>query len=64
MKLVTLDNEEMVIANIDGKYFAFNNTCPHASGPLAEGELEGDTAMPLDVTAARTQTQLLLQPGL
>ena len=42
MKLVTLDNEEMVIANIDGKYFAFNNTCPHASGPLAEGEFEGD----------------------
>jgi hypothetical protein len=42
MKLVTLDSEEVVIANVDGEYFAFNNTCPHEGGPLAEGELEGD----------------------
>ncbi len=42
MKLVDLDGEEIVIANVDGEYFAFNNTCPHADGPLADGELEGD----------------------
>ena len=42
MKLVNLDGEEIAIANVDGEYFAFNNTCPHAGGPLAEGELEGD----------------------
>ena len=42
MKLVDLDGEEIAIANVDGEYFAFNNTCPHAGGPLAEGELEGD----------------------
>ena len=42
MKLVDLDGEGIAIANVDGEYFAFNNTCPHVGGPLAEGELEGD----------------------
>ena len=42
MKPVDLDGEEIAIANVDGEYFAFNNTCPHVGGPLAEGELEGD----------------------
>lgn len=42
MKLVDLDGEEIVIANVDGEYFAFNNTCPHAGGGLVDGEFEGD----------------------
>lgn len=42
MKVVTLDGEEVAIANVDGRFFAFANTCPHAGGPLADGELEGD----------------------
>ena len=42
LKLVDLDGEEIVIANIKGEHFAFSNICPHAGGPLAEGELEGD----------------------
>ena len=33
---------EMKLVDLDGEYFAFNNTCPHIGGPLAEGELEGD----------------------
>ena len=37
IKPVDLDGEEIAIANVDGEYFAFNNTCPHAGGPLAEG---------------------------
>ena len=42
MKLVDLDDEEVVIANVDGAYFAFGNECPHAGGPLVEGELQGE----------------------
>ncbi len=42
MKLVDVDGEEVVIANVDGEYFAFNNTCTHEGGPLVEGELAGD----------------------
>ncbi len=42
LKQVECEGEEIAIANVDGEYFAFNNTCPHAGGPLAEGELDGD----------------------
>ncbi len=37
MKLVEVDGEEVVIANVDGEYFAFSNTCTHEGGPLVEG---------------------------
>ena len=42
MKLVDVDGEEVVIANVDGEYFAFSNTCTHVGGPLSDGELKGD----------------------
>ena len=43
LKLVDLDGEEVVIANVDGAFFAFGNECTHVGGPLVEGELEGET---------------------
>ena len=43
MKLVDLDGEEVVIANVDGAFFAFGNECTHVGGPLVEGVLEGET---------------------
>jgi chaperonin GroES len=39
---VKVDGDEVVIANVDGEYFAFSNTCTHEGGPLSDGELEGD----------------------
>ncbi len=42
MKLVDLDGEEVVIANVDGAFFAFGNVCTHVGGPLIEGELQGE----------------------
>ncbi len=41
MMLVDDDGEEIVIANVDGEYFAFSDTCTHEGGPLSDGELEG-----------------------
>lgn len=43
MKLVDLAGEKVVIANVDGAFFAFSNDCTHVGGPLVEGELKGDT---------------------
>lgn len=43
MKAVDLDGEEVVVANVDGVFFAFSNTCTHKGGPLADGELAGET---------------------
>lgn len=42
MKLVEIDGSEVVIANVEGAYFAFSNTCSHEGGPLVEGELDND----------------------
>ncbi len=41
MLLVDVGGEEIVIANVDGEYFAFSDTCTHEGGPLSDGELEG-----------------------
>ena len=31
----------IALFNIDGSFYAVDNTCPHAGGPLGEGHLEG-----------------------
>lgn len=41
MVLVEIDDEEIVVANANGEYYAFSAECPHAGGPLDEGEMEG-----------------------
>lgn len=41
MKEVQVDGQKICIANIEGKYFAIDNTCSHEGGPLADGKLEG-----------------------
>jgi nitrite reductase/ring-hydroxylating ferredoxin subunit len=38
---VELDGETVAVYNVDGKYFATQNDCTHAMGPLSEGELDG-----------------------
>lgn len=41
MKLVKVGGEDVLLANIQGKFYAIGNTCTHRGGPLAEGTLEG-----------------------
>jgi nitrite reductase (NADH) small subunit len=36
-----VEGATIAVANVDGKFFAINNTCLHRGGPLAEGELNG-----------------------
>ena len=31
--------QTVAISNVDGKFYAINNTCLHRGGPLGEGEL-------------------------
>ena len=41
MKVFQIDDEEVCVVNVDGKYYAINNICTHEGGPLADGNLEG-----------------------
>ena len=40
-KKVMIGNKAILLANIDGAYYAIDNTCPHLGGSLADGKLEG-----------------------
>jgi nitrite reductase/ring-hydroxylating ferredoxin subunit len=31
----------IAVFNVDGRYYAIDNLCPHRGGPLGEGDLEG-----------------------
>ncbi len=42
MKIVEVNDTEVVLANIDGKIVCFSNECTHRQGPMGEGMLEGD----------------------
>ncbi len=42
MKLVELGDERILVANVDGDYFAVSEVCTHAFIPLSEGDLDGE----------------------
>lgn len=39
MKIVEVDGDEVVLANVGGDIVAFGNECTHRGGPLGEGIL-------------------------
>ncbi len=39
--VVELNGARIAIFNVDGAFYAMDDTCTHAGGPLSEGELEG-----------------------
>ena len=41
MIVVEFNDLDVAIANVDGELFAFDAECPHAGGPLDEGDVEG-----------------------
>jgi len=40
-KLLFLKGEPVAVYNVDGEFYATQDACTHAGGPLSEGELEG-----------------------
>ena len=40
-KIVEADGTLIVVANIDGEFYAVEDVCTHDGGPLGEGKLEG-----------------------
>lgn len=43
MTKITADGREILVANINGSYFACDDTCTHAGASLSEGALEEGT---------------------
>lgn len=38
---IEIDQEEIVIFNLGGQYYAIGDVCSHDDGPLGDGDLEG-----------------------
>jgi nitrite reductase/ring-hydroxylating ferredoxin subunit len=39
-KAVEVGGKSIAVFNVDGKFYAIDQTCPHKGGPLAEGTVE------------------------
>jgi 3-phenylpropionate/trans-cinnamate dioxygenase ferredoxin subunit len=44
-KIVEIDGRSIGVFNVDGRFYALRNTCPHQGAPLCLGSLSG-TALP------------------
>lgn len=42
MQAVEIDGEEVVVARVGGRCYAFGGVCTHDGGPMIDGELDGD----------------------
>ena len=42
MRAVRLGEEEVMLVNVDGNYYAISDTCSHRGGTLSEGDLDGE----------------------
>ena len=45
MKMVTVGGKEVLIVNLDGKFYAIRNKCTHQGGDLSKGKLEGNVVV-------------------
>ena len=45
MGLVEVERKKMVIANVEGTFYAFNDRCPHMNASLHLGTLQGKIIM-------------------
>jgi nitrite reductase/ring-hydroxylating ferredoxin subunit len=41
MKKVTVDDKDILVANVEGTYYAIGNKCTHFGGDLSKGSLSG-----------------------
>ena len=41
-KLVEVQGKKIALFNVDGKYYAIDDTCTHRGGPLSEGIVVGE----------------------
>ncbi len=40
--MIEVEGKELALFNLGGEFYAIDNTCTHAGGPLSEGLIEND----------------------
>ena len=41
-RVIEAEGRTLALFNVDGTFYAIDNTCSHRGGPLADGEMEGN----------------------
>lgn len=41
-KVVSANGTDLALYNVDGRFYATENRCPHRGGPLGDGDLDGN----------------------
>jgi len=41
-KMVQVDDKKIALFQVEGGFYALDDTCTHRGGPLSEGEIEGE----------------------
>ena len=44
-RVIEAEGRTLALFNMDGTFYAVDNTCPHRGGPLGEGDLDGRYAI-------------------
>jgi nitrite reductase (NADH) small subunit len=44
-RVVEVGGQALALFNVEGRFYAIANACPHRGGPLGEGDLEGCVVM-------------------
>ena len=58
MRHFSVEGYDVLVANIDGSFYAIDNRCPHMGGDLSAGKLEGTV-----VTCPRHSSQFDVRDG-
>jgi 3-phenylpropionate/trans-cinnamate dioxygenase ferredoxin subunit len=58
MKMVVVNGKEILLANVDGAYYAIANKCTHLGGSLVKGTFEGGV-----VTCPKHKAQFDVKTG-
>lgn len=45
LKKISEEGKDILLVNIDGQYYAVDDTCTHMGASLSEGKLEGSTVV-------------------
>lgn len=68
LALIDVEGTRVAVANVSGKYYAFDDTCTHAQCSLAEGDLEETRVIcpchgsEFDVTSGKVLTPPAREP--
>jgi nitrite reductase (NADH) small subunit len=67
--VVSADGKSIALVNVEGTFYALDNTCPHMGGPLGRGFVDGDILMcplhgwPFDVKTGESPMMQGLKTG-